>query len=211
MILTGTWLSWKLLAYLNRGFTHLFWNSTRTANPIIPLCLWEMARGSERLCGRFKVKNATLNFHLYSHTFKDLGQLWHLFASKRVHLITIIVFICVLSYEQNTWLAGALSDSAGGIFPGSGVGQIPLRPKTCQCLPSPLLHNSHSDWALEPQRGENTCVTSKIGHVFSFANIVSVHTWQTLLPSLWADSTDRRGAERKMMQGDLKRSWSAVK
>lgn len=49
-----------------KGATHLLWNSTRTANPIILLCRWEMALGSEWLCGRIKVKNVTLNFHLHS-------------------------------------------------------------------------------------------------------------------------------------------------
>lgn len=64
-------------------------------------------------------------------------------------------------------------------FLSRGIGQISPRPKTCQCLPSPLLHNSHSDWSLEPQRWENIWVMSKRGHALSSTNTVSIHTWQT--------------------------------
>ena len=95
-----------------------------------------------------------------------------------------------MSYEQNTWLAGILSDTAGGI--------LSPRPKTCQCLPSPLLHNSHSDWSRELRRRENICLTSKRGHALSSANTASIHTWQTAALVLGWLNWRGRCREKKM-------------
>lgn len=46
----------KLGGFFNKWVTHLFWNSSRTANPIIPPCLSAVAWGHDRST----VKNVTL-------------------------------------------------------------------------------------------------------------------------------------------------------
>lgn len=139
-----------------------------------------MALGSQRISGRFQVKNVTLNIYLHSQTFSDLDQL-----TSRIYFKTnAYSFHTHLFISAELWTKYLTCTSTEWFrrrnLPWVGrVGQIPPRPKTCQCLPSLLLHNSHSDWSLEPQPRENICITSKTGHELSSANIASIHTWQT--------------------------------
>lgn len=139
-----------------------------------------MALGSQRISGRFQVKNVTLNIYLHSQTFLDLDQLTSriYFKTNAYSFHTHLLYLCWVMNKipdlHEHWVILQEESSLS-----RGVGQIPPRPKTCQCLPSLLLHNSHSDWSLEPQPRENICITSKTGHELSSANVASIHTWQT--------------------------------
>lgn len=88
------------------------------------------------------------------------------------------------------------------------IGQIPPRPKTCQCLPSPLLHNSHSDWSLEPRRWENIWFTSKGGHALSSAkHSIYSHLTGCCPRSGLTRLTWRVRRDRNVMQADLRWGW----